>query len=193
MIDAESAAKVLALYQVEKLSMRQIAEHCRMCVKTVSSIIHHEGVRLRHATSDILITPYRGLLEAWYAEYPRLKALQVFERLVSLGFTGSYTTVKRATRMLRSKKPVMFHERELLPGEEAQVDWMVLNLPWGTVYGFVYIMAWSRFLVVRFYPRMTFEFFLEGHLEAFRECGGIAHTLRFDNLLCGAPHNKFYV
>jgi len=39
MIDAESAAKVLALYQVEKLSMRQIAEQCRMCAKTVSSII----------------------------------------------------------------------------------------------------------------------------------------------------------
>jgi hypothetical protein len=59
---------------------------------------------------------------------------------------------------------------------------MVLNLPWGTVYGFIYILAWSRYLVVRFYPRMTFEFFLDGHLEAFRECVGIAHTLRFDNL-----------
>lgn len=182
MIDVESAAKVLALYQVEKLSMRQIAEQCRMCAKTVSSIIRHQGVRPRHATSDILITPYMRLLETWYAEYPRLKALQVFERLTSLGFTGSYTTVKRATRMLRTKKPVMFHERVLVPGEEAQVDWMVLNLPWGTVYGFVYIMAWSRFLVVRFYPRMTFEFFLDGHLEAFRECNGIAHALRFDNL-----------
>lgn len=182
MIDAESAAKVLALYQVEKLSMRQIAQQCRMCTKTVSSIIHHQGAPLRHSTADILITPYRRLLETWYAEYPRLKASQIFERLVSLGFTGSYTTVKRATRMLRSKKPVMFHERVLVPGEEAQVDWMVLSLPWGTVYGFVYIMAWSRFLVVRFYHRMTFEFFLDGHLEAFRECNGIAHALRFDNL-----------
>ena len=76
----------------------------------------------------------------------------------------------------------MFHERVLLPAEEAQVDWMVLSLPWGTVYGFVYILAWSRYLVVRFYPRMTFEFFLDGHLEAFRECVGVAHALRFDNL-----------
>jgi len=59
---------------------------------------------------------------------------------------------------------------------------MVLSLPWGTVYGFVYILAWSRYLVVRFYPRMTFEFFLDGHLEAFRECVGVAHALRFDNL-----------
>ena len=28
----------------------------------------------------------------------------------------------------------MFHERVLVKGEEAQVDWMVLNLPWGTGY-----------------------------------------------------------
>ena len=29
---------------------------------------------------------------------------------------------------------------------------------------------------------MTFEFFLDGHLEAFRECVGIAHAHRYDNL-----------
>lgn len=182
MIDDELAARVLQLYQVEKLSMRQIAAYCGMCAKTVSSIIRHEGVPLRHSNSDILITPYRRLLTAWYEEFPKLKACQAYDRLLALGFTGSYATVKRATRMLRAKKPVMFHERVLLPGEEAQVDWMVLKLPWGTVYGFVYILAWSRYLVVRFYPRMTFEFFLDGHLEAFRECVGVAHALRYDNL-----------
>lgn len=182
MIDDELAARVLQLYQVDKLSMRQIAAYCGMCAKTVSNIIRHEGVPLRHSSSDILITPYQRLLTSWYEEHPKLKACQVYDRLLALGFTGSYATVKRATRVLRAKKPVMFHERVLLPGEEAQVDWMVLKLPWGTVYGFVYILAWSRYLVVRFYPRMTFEFFLDGHLEAFRECVGIAHALRYDNL-----------
>ena len=58
----------------------------------------------------------------------------------------------------------------------------MLTLPFGTVYGFVYIQAWSRYLVLRFYPRMTFEFFLAGHLEAFRQCMGIAHCHRYDNL-----------
>ena len=29
---------------------------------------------------------------------------------------------------------------------------------------------------------MTFEFFLAGHLEAFRQCLGVAHTHRYDNL-----------
>lgn len=182
MICDELAAKVLQLYQVENLSMRQIAAYCGMCAKTVSRIIHSEGVPQRNRDNEMIIVPYRRLIEAWYSELPKLKALQVYQRLHGLGFTGSYTTVKRATKKLRTKKPVMYHERVLLPGEEAQVDWMVLTLPWGTVYGFVYILSWSRYLALRFYPHMTFEFFLDGHLEAFSKCRGIAHAHRYDNL-----------
>ena len=182
MIDDELIARVLQLYETEKLSMRQIAAYCGMCRKTVSRIIH-DGARVRRRSDDDgIVAPYRRLIEAWYAEHPRLQATQVHERLKGLGFTGSYPTVNRATRKLRTRKPVMFHERVLLPAEEAQVDLMVLSLPWGTVYGFIYILAWSRYLVVRFYPRMTFEFFLASHLEAFDECVGIAHAHRYDNL-----------
>jgi transposase len=182
MIDDELAARVLQLYQVENLSIRQIADYCGMCRKTVSRLIRTDGKLPPRSPGETLVSPYRRLVESWYAEHPKLKASQVHARLRELGFTGSCATVERATKKLRTKKPVMFHERVLLPAEEAQVDWMVLSLPWGTVYGFVYILAWSRYLVVRFYPRMTFEFFLDGHLEAFRECVGVAHALRFDNL-----------
>ncbi len=182
MIDDELAARVLQLYQTENLSIRQVAEYCGMCTKTVSRIIKAEGAPVRHRSALPLIVPYQRLVEAWYVQHPKLKATQVYARLKGLGFTGSCATVERATRKLRTRKPVMFHERVLLPAEEAQVDWMVLSLPWGTVYGFVYILAWSRNLVVRFYPKMTFEFFLDGHLEAFRECMGVAHTHRYDNL-----------
>ncbi len=182
MTDAERTAHVLHLYQTEKLSMRQIAVCCCMGRNTVSRIIAARGAPVRQANQELLLTPYQRLIDSWYTDYPRLKATQVYNRLLALGFTGSYVSVSRATKKLRTKRVTMFHERVLLPAEEAQVDWMVLTLPWGTVYGFVYILAWSRFLVVRFYPRMTFEFFLDGHLEAFRDCAGVAHALRFDNL-----------
>ena len=182
MIDDELAARVLQLYQVENFSMRQIAAYCGMCAKTVSRIIRSEGVPLHNRDNETIIVPYRRLIESWYVEYPKLKATQVYDRLRALGFTGSYPTVNRVTKAFRTKKPIMYHERVLLPGEEAQVDWMVLTLPWGTVYGFVYVLAWSRYLVLRFYPHMTFEFFLAGHLEAFRECIGVAHAHRYDNL-----------
>ena len=182
MVDGELAAFVLQRHQTEKLSIRQISAYCGLCRKTISRIIRDEGKDPSRYAVDTLVKPYWRLIESWYAEYPKLKAVQVFERLKGLGFAGCCSTVERATRKLRTKKPVMFHERVLLPAEEAQVDWMVLTLPWGTVYGFVYILAWSRYLVLRFYPRMTFEFFLDGHLEAFRECMGVAHAHRYDNL-----------
>ncbi len=182
MVDDELAAFVLQLHQTEKLSIRQISAYCGLCRKTISRIIRDEGKDPSRYAVDTLIKPYWRLIESWYADLPKLKAMQVFERLKGLGFAGSCSTVERATRKMRTKKPIMYHERVLLPGEEAQVDWMVLTLPWGTVYGFVYVLAWSRYLVLRFYPRMTFEFFLDGHLEAFRECMGIAHAHRYDNL-----------
>ena len=50
------------------------------------------------------------------------------------------------------------------------------------LYGFVYLLAYSRYLFVHFYPRHSLEFFLDGHLRAFQEIGGLAHRHRYDNL-----------
>ena len=131
MVDDELAAFVLQRHQTEKLSIRQISAYCGLCRKTISRIIRDEGKDPSRYAVDTLVKPYWRLIESWYAEYPKLKAVQVFERLKGLGFAGCCSTVERATRKLRTKKPVMFHERVLLPAEEAQVDWMVLTLPWG--------------------------------------------------------------
>jgi len=59
---------------------------------------------------------------------------------------------------------------------------MVANLPFGRVYGFAFILAWSRYLFVRFYPRSSMEFFLDGHINAYREIGGAARENWYDNL-----------
>jgi len=75
-----------------------------------------------------------------------------------------------------------FFELTFLPGEEAQVDWMEWKVGEEAVYGFVYVLAWSRYAVVRFYPRHTLEFFLDGHIRAFHGVGGVAHRHRYDNL-----------
>ena len=69
------------------------------------------------------------------------------------------------------------------------------RFPWGVTYGFVMILAYSRYLFVRFYPRQSLEFFLQGHIEAYREIGGVAHRHRYDNLksvvLERSPEVKF--
>ena len=153
-------SQVRHLYEVEHLSIRQIAKKLRMARKTVSRVIRNE--RVIRSYPDSILRPYERLIDQWYQEYPFLKASQVYERLKSYGFKGSYTTVSVWTRKYRQKKRQAYHELTFLPGEEAQVDWMEERFPWAVAYGFVMILAYSRYLFVRFYPRQSLEFFPRG-------------------------------
>ena len=186
-------SQVRHLYEVEHLSIRQIAKQLRMARKTVGRVVRNE--RVMRSYPDSILRPYERLIDQWYQEYPFLRASQVYERLQGYGFKGSYGTVSVWTRKYRQKKRQAYHELTFLPGEEAQVDWMEERFPWGVTYGFVMILAYSRYLFVRFYPRQSLEFFLQGHIEAYREIGGVAHRHRYDNLksvvLERSPEVKF--
>jgi transposase len=178
------------LREVEGLSLTQTAQTLGVSRKKVTRLLGRPPGQ-GPAPRKRLIDPYARLIEQWYGDYPRLKAIQVLQRLKSYGFTGGYTAVKRYTRSFRRKRKVTFyHELTFLPGEEAQVDWMQRRLPFGIVYGFVYLLAYSRYLYVHFSPRCTMEFFLEGHIEAFREIGGVPRAHRYDNLRSVVSHRK---
>jgi len=172
--------QVQHLYEVEGLSIRQISEHLGLSRKKVTRLIEKGNITRKKRES--IIDPYERLIKDWYETYPALKASQVFERLQSYDFTGGYTTVKQYTRPFRRKKKRWYHELEFLPGEEAQVDWMQCRFPFGVANGFVFILAYSRYLYARFYPKQTMEFFLDGHIEAYKEIGGVPHRGRYDNL-----------
>lgn len=179
--DESLESRVKHLRAVEGLSIRQIAKALSMGKERVSRIIN--GRSVVKPPKQTVVAPYERLIEEWYREHPYLQAQQVYARLKPYGYTGSYVRLVLHTRKYRrkSKKPV-FHELEFLPGEEAQVDWALWRIPSGIVYGFIFLLAWSRYVYVRFYPRCTMEFFLDGHIEAFREIGGVPRKGRYDNL-----------
>jgi len=179
-MDETLRIEVRRLWEVERLTMRQIASKLRMGRKTVRRILREKAAPKSPKSS--IIAPYERLLAEWYKATPALMATQVFNRLRGYGYTGSYETVKRETAKFRKKRPEAFFELEFLPGEEAQVDWMEWKIGTAPVFGFVYILAWSRYAVIRFSPRHTLEFFLDGHIRAFHEVGGVAHRHRYDNL-----------
>lgn len=174
------ALQIKHLYEVEGLSQRQIVQKLHVSRKSVAALLREQ--KAVKPVESYLLKPYERLVAEWYREYPMLKAIQVLERLKSYDFKGSYTTVKMYTRRYRKKRPEAFHELEFLPGEEAQVDWMSWKLGERSVYGFVFLLAWSRYVYVRFYPRATMEFFLDGHIGAYSEIKGVAHRNRYDNL-----------
>lgn len=167
------------LWEVERLTMRQIAAQLGMGRKTVSRILRPLPPR---PSKPSIIAPYERLIAEWYKATPALMAIQVLQRLRGYGYTGGYGAVKQATMGFRKKRTPAFFELEFLPGEEAQVDWTDWKVGPTPVYGFVYVLAWSRYAVVHFYPRHSLEFFLDGHIRAFHAIGGVAHRHRYDNL-----------
>ena len=160
--------------------MRQISQYLGVGRKRLSRLL--QGVRVMERPRERILRPYERLMESWYEEYPRLRATQVYERLRGYGYSGCYETVCIGTRRFRQRRKEFYHELDFLPGECAQVDWLEVRLPWGVAYGFGMILAYSRYLFVRFYPRQSLEFFLEGHIEAYREMAGVAHQHWYDNI-----------
>lgn len=175
-------AKVLHLREVERLSIRQIARQLGVCPKRIRRILKGSPAPARPPKPSIL-EPYRHLIVAWYRDYPRLKAKQIYERLMSYGYRGSYRRVAEVTREYRRLKPEVYHPLIFLPGEEAQIDWFFFSHPrLGKLAGFLYVLAYSRYAWGKFYPRTSFEFFLAGHLECFEHLKGLARRHRYDNL-----------
>jgi transposase len=179
-MDPSRTSQVKYLFEVEHLTRRQIAQTLHMCHKTVTRILKGMEAKPRSRASEL--DRFTRLIDEWYQRYPSLQAAQIRERLVSYGYRGSYRNLCRFTEKYRKKRRQAYHELEFLPAEVAQVDWMVANLPFGRVYGFAFILAWSRYLFVRFYPRSSMEFFLDGHINAYTEIGGAARSNWYDNL-----------
>jgi transposase len=179
-MDPSRVSQVKHLFEVEHLSQRQIAQALHMCHKTVARILEGKERKRPHPPSSL--DPFARLVEEWYRRYPSLQAAQIKERLASYGYQGSYRNLCRLTEKYRKKRRQAYHEIEFLPGEVAQVDWMEASLPTGKVHAFVFILAWSRYVFVRFYPRSSMEFFLDGHINAYREINGAARENWYDNL-----------
>jgi transposase len=180
MKDLIFCGQVEHLYEVERLSMRQIAQKLGVSKKRVRRVIRDE--KITKPLAESILKPYERLIDQWYQEYPFLKASQVYQRLKAYEFKGGYTTVSVYTQRHRQKKSQGYHALTFLPGEAVQIDWIEVRLPWGVAYGFAMILAYSRYLYVRFYPRQSLEFFLEGHIEAYRDMGGVAHHHWYDNI-----------
>lgn len=178
----ELTNRIKYLREIEHLSTRQIAEELRIsrgrCLRICSSRSGPDKI-----PAHSFLEPYRGLVAEWYAMHPSLRASQVWQRLLERGVNTSYTSVKRLTRPFRKKRTRSYWSLTFAPGEEAQVDWFIVDHPHlGRLAGFALILSFSRFLYAEIFPRLSFEFFIQGHLNAFTVLGGLPRALRYDNL-----------
>lgn len=175
-------SRVLHLRQVEGLSQRQLARVLGIDRKRIRRILK-DIPPVKAIVKESIMGEYSSLVLQWYIKYPQLQMKQIYQRLKSYDYKGSYATVIRFCNKHHKPKQNAYHPLVFLPGEEAQVDWMFFNHEkLGQVAGFVYVLSYSRYAWGMFYRKHTFEFFLAGHLECFKHIGGLAHCHRYDNL-----------
>ena len=173
--------KILYLKDVQKLSFRQIAQQTDLSRRRISRICSGNGQRRR--TKGFLLDTYRNLIDRWFNDCKNLKAIQVHQRLQERGVEVGQRTVSRYTQPFRRKKNKIYWPLSFPPGDEGQVDWFFVNHPrLGRLCGFALVLCYSRFLFAHLFPRLSFEFFIEGHLMAFSSFGGYPYALRYDNL-----------
>jgi transposase len=128
-----------------------------------------------------------------------LSAQRIYQDLCAeSGFSGSYESVKRYARKLRSAAEIPFRRMEKLPGEECQIDYG--KGAWITgedgkrrrPHLFRMTLSYSR----KAYSEVSFtqstENFLRAMENGFRFFGGVPDTVKIDNLKAGVIRSDFY-
>jgi transposase len=138
------------------------------------------GPRTRVATK---LDAYKGIIETRLAAYPALSAVRVLQEIRAAGYVGGYTQLKAFMRQVRpvpAPEPVI--RFETAAGRQAQVDFAWFRFEWGIRYALLVVLAYSRLLWCRFYPRQDFQTLARGLEEAFAYFGGVPQELLFDQM-----------
>lgn len=107
--------------------------------------------------------------------------------VIEAGYDGSYDSIKRYIRKIRSKAPKLYARIETLPGEEAQVDFgqgapTLYKGRFRTPWLFVMTLSCSRKSYQEVVWKQDVETFLRCYENAFRYFGGVPEISKIDNL-----------
>ncbi|MBM9615515.1 IS21 family transposase [Desulfobulbus rhabdoformis] len=179
---------IIALHR-QGLSMRAIARKLGMHRNTVKKYI--EGSTMpgygQSSKRPSILDPYRQLIDDYLAE-DDYQATWLHDRLLHLGYQGSYKTVQEYVRTVKDRRTRLAYSRfETEPGLQAQMDWGDFQIanPDGTtttVYLFLMVLGFSRTLYLEFVDRCTLEAFLDCHQRAFAFFQGVPAEILYDNM-----------
>jgi len=190
--------------RVEGVSIRELARRHQVARKTVrkalSSPVPPE--RKTPERSSPRLDPFKPAIDAMLVadttapRKQRHTARRIRARLIEERGAGelSYSTVRDYVRVRRAQIDVdagrrveVFVPQEHAPGAEVEVDfgevWVILGGVKTKCHMFVFRLSHAGKAIHRIYPTQAQEAFLEGHIEAFNEIGGVpVRHIRYDNL-----------
>jgi transposase len=134
-----------------------------------------------------LLDPFHDNMEAWLSE-DDYTATWIYDRLVNLGFTGSYEIVKRRVAQLKGQRQQVAYMRfETEPGYQAQVDFAEFQVEHADgnvekLFLFSMILGYSRKIYAELIQHCDLPTFLDCHIRAFDYFGGVPNEILYDRM-----------
>ena len=187
MISPEIRAQIRRHFYVEHWKVGTIASELNVHPDAVRHAIESDRFNRTKSLRASVVDPYLGFIRETLDQHPRLRATRIFQMIGDRGYSGSIVQLRRAVSRLRPQKREPFLQLQVLPGEQAQVDWahfgqVMVGRAKRALSCFVMTLSYSRALYLEFFFDQTMENFLRGHVHAFEFWSGQPRVILYDNL-----------
>jgi transposase len=187
-IAPEIVVRIRHLFFAEHWKIGTIAAQLGLHRDTVRAALNTEGFnRARRERTHRRTDPYMDFIRQTLDQYPRLRATRIYQMIRTRGYEGSVSQVRRVVAHLRPAATEAFLQLRTFPGQEAQADWahfgqLQIGRARRRLSCFVMTLSYSRALSLRFFFDQGLENLLCAHVDAFREWGGSARVILYDNM-----------
>jgi len=133
------------------------------------------------------LDPYREFIAQQLAQYPRLRSTRLYDMIHERGYAGGVRTLRRLIARIRpAPRAEVFLRLQLLPGEQAQIDWAhvgTIPVPGGErpLWVFLIVLAYSRALWAELVFELTADSLCRSLVRASTYFGGASRQWLFDN------------
>ena len=187
MTSPETCAQIRRYFYVEHWKVGTIASELSVHPDAVRHAIGSDRFNRTVSLRVSVVDPYLGFIRETLDQHPRLRATRIYQMIGDRGYSGSIVQLRRAVSRLRPQKREPFLQLQMLPGEQAQVDWahfgqVMVGRAKRALSCFVMTLSYSRALYLEFFFDQTMENFLRGHVHAFEFWSGQPRVILYDNL-----------
>ncbi|MEO6327086.1 MAG: IS21 family transposase [Thermoanaerobaculia bacterium] len=188
MIGADLKVEIRRLFYAEHWKVGTIASHLGVHYETVQAAVATDAFhRPRRGERASLVDPYRDFVKSTLAAYPALRSTRLYDMVKARGYPGSVVQLRRVVATMRPTTREAFLSLRVFPGEQAQVDWasfgtVTIGRAQRKLSGFVLTLSHSRALYLEFFLDQSLPSFLQAHVHALHDLGGVPRILLTDNL-----------
>ena len=187
MISAETRVQIRHLFFSEHWKIGTIARELQIHPDAVRHAIESDRFNRAQALRSCLTDPYLPFIRETLEQYPQLRATRIYQMVRDRGYPGCVVQLRRIVADLRPRRPEPFLRLQMLPAEQAQVDWahfgeVAVGRARRRLSCFVITLCYSRALYLEFFFDQSMENFLRGHVHAFEAWSGVPRVILHDNL-----------